>query len=1451
MSQRWHCKVAGFTVAAMVAAILMGGVCLPANADPTDGSSESTPVLTEPGDANSGSTEPDMSAVPEDQRDETLGSGWQDSDDIAWMLSGDSAALHVFVSRMSEGYQWREIAALRVVGLETDRWIGNACLTSDERWLAIVFAPRSFTNDETLFTRGGFAAVVDVTTGEVTHLTGGYSLSYFNPGCGVGDRVALSQFSNQDATRIVEFSASAPSDTNVVEVADQVTSVVPTSAGLVGALGQSVVRVEADGQVSTMVEADGVVFDLAVTTDGVAYLQHDGEQAQAMIVPDIHPDAAGEPVEVASGALDKIGLTRDTTGTVYVTGNPDTVSEQLPADVQVLDGVAPRSAVSSQGELALESPDTVASPLGAANPDATSVSVEQDTSTPPTTQPGTAVDADSTPGVVSVTGVVNGTGATVDFQVQPDTAIGMATPVGTSGVVGNLPMVATASPISAGVCAIPRNDPSLQAYQPRPAEVEWAVDQAVQGSLNTSFPLQSLLGGGSVPPQVMLGVLAQESNFWQASRYTVPGVYGDPLIANYYGVDNSTADGWWQIDYANADCGYGIAQVTDEMRSGDMDYTLQRLIALDYKANIARGLQILIDKWNQTRAAGMVINDGNPAYIENWFYALWAYNSGFHAPNSSDPGQPWGVGWANNPINPLYPANRAPFLDRTPADAAHPQDWPYPERVLGFAAYSVELLDSVDQGPLGDTFNYVPAFQPAWWAATDQVGGILNRQNVKPPIDTFCDATNQCSPAVPADPCSRSDEQCWYHVPATWKEDCAGDCGHGLVMYDPGDPKPDWANSYPSNCSTTGLPAGALIVDNLPNGAPSVRPGCTTVPSSGTFQFNFPGSDPEAAKIDLHQLGSGFNGQFYFSHIRVDGTAESYNHALDISGTWTLDRSLSGWAGVYVHMPSHGAWLQQASYTIQTGLKSVTRSVNQQNYANTWVSLGTLQFQGVPTITLANNTAKYSKDPSDLANALSGVEDIAWDAVAFVPLKQKPTDFIVALGDSYSSGEGTSALDGSDFFRGSDHGGAKTPNVDGIYAADPDRNACHRSLNAWPYGIYPPGIPGGGTARSLLAAQDPRLDFQLLACSGATTNNVLPSSSKGYKQQYGELTQLDRGFLDENTTLVTLTIGGNDAGFADLVRTCIGHDLSMLPSKALQNVESSCENATIDDPDGLPVTLGQWATKRLDSLVADGPITEVLQQVHLRAPNARVLLLGYPKLFESAGSCVFVFDSSRTWLNGLSDRLNSVLTKAAYDAGTYVTYQDPQYLFSGRTLCTVNNEINGVITTLTPGDSPLDALSLLGPDFPYGISNQSIHPNQAGALTYSVVAKHTLLRARIDVAGTLVGGAPTVYYGTFRWHSGGPASLNVSSFNTCGTEIRLGLRKNDASGSGVVGEQDTDTLSWTSAHAMQTFTWMTTTPNTWDLPQGYYALNGRLTTACKGGGEQPWEGQLYFLPANY
>jgi lysophospholipase L1-like esterase len=101
----------------------------------------------------------------------------------------------------------------------------------------------------------------------------------------------------------------------------------------------------------------------------------------------------------------------------------------------------------------------------------------------------------------------------------------------------------------------------------------------------------------------------------------------------------------------------------------------------------------------------------------------------------------------------------------------------------------------------------------------------------------------------------------------------------------------------------------------------------------------------------------------------------------------------------------------------------------------------------------------------------------------------------VALGDSYSSGEGVAPY---------------------LPGTDTTADRCHRSTRAY---------------SQLLRVPGERLVRSFYACSGATTANVLTAS------RYGEPAQITRPKL-HGARLVTITIGGNDAAFSHVIKLC-------------------------------------------------------------------------------------------------------------------------------------------------------------------------------------------------------------------------------------------------------------------------------------------------------------------------
>ncbi|MFI1104489.1 hypothetical protein [Streptomyces melanogenes] len=967
------------------------------------------------------------------ERDTASAAGSQDR---AWTTTGDAGGFHVLAADAKDQYGWRTAASLSEPGFDTDTWIGNACVTGSGKRAVVVYAPRAFTNKPQLMARGGFTAIVDLASGEVTKLDLQASLSYYNPGCGVDESAILTQSPGEDktSTRLVRVDAATGSLAPAVETRGQVTSAVPARDGsVVAADGGTLVKIEANGTSTALAATRGVPYRLTADKDGgvvvldklpdltaraknatPALARAAAERITATQIRKPKPKKT-KPTELATGPLTETGLARDAAGTVYVTGPVKQTPGKLPDTTKLLPTAPKDTKVSTRGETLLTH---------------TAWADGKDTRI----TPGKAVDTRP----VSIDLTVRATGRTasavVDPAAKPSPHISQgkdrspklpapkraqaAAPSGAQALTDPRPQGSPTQIVEAErTCAVPRNDPRNQAMQPKPRQVEWAVDQAIVGNLDNKvsrpenwknlgmpayqpqamFPLQALSGGGSrVPAQVMLGVTAQESNMWQASRTAVPGVTGNPLIGNYYGINyyDGNPGNDWDIDWSKADCGYGITQVTDHMRlagreEGKLpawDYQQQRAVALDYTANIAAGLQILTEKWNVTHDNGLIVNNGNSAKIENWYFALWAYNSGFY-PNPGD-GSPWGVGWANNPANPEWDAGRLPFLEKADGsdsypDAAHPQDWPYQEKVIGWAGHPLEGLESPGK--------MVSGYRQAWWNGRDGDANTAGsakyyRAQAKPPEGLFCAPENACDATKITDsasndpgvgPCTRADHKCWWNKPVTYKPDCDYSCGNDIVRFNTTYPEEADGTAYPPNCGLAGLPAaGGQIVDDVPAGVPSIRPGCNRPETAGTFSLRF-GNDDNAtafpAKVDTHQLGGGFGGHFYFAHTWPDTPK---GQMLKVTATWRLERPLlSGQAEVFAHIPDHGAQAKNATYEITAADGPVYVTIDQtKGTGNRWVSLGAFEFGDVvPQVRLSNIAADGTGD-----------KDVAFDAVTFV-----------------------------------------------------------------------------------------------------------------------------------------------------------------------------------------------------------------------------------------------------------------------------------------------------------------------------------------------------------------------------------------------------------------------------------------------------------------------------------
>jgi hypothetical protein len=1285
-----------------------------------------------------------------------LPAGWKSSADRAVTTNGDDNGFHVLVADEKSGYLWRTAATLSEPGFDTDQWIGQICVTSSGRRAVVVYAPRSATNDTGVFNQGAFAAIVDLVTGAVRKLPFTVSLAYYDPGCGAGETVALSSLAtagNKMTSTVRVIDAASGKVLRATVSAGQLSSPVPYAGGVAAALGHELVSIDSHGGEHVLAKARSVPFRIHPdAAGGLAYELPVGKNVQ------VRRFSAGKSLLIGTGPLGAIQLTRSGSRVFMVGANPgkSLLAAKLPASWQRVTAPA-YSDVSTTGALAVS---FASNKVNATSPAAAAAMAKQ---------------AGGIPDQIVIHALVTPTGKPVSFAVTPaalNPKAGAALSPALSGFVSVAPpshgpgtrpgatsrnqsVIRPALDTGGNAqtetfdpdrgCAIPRNDPGILTYQATAAQVEWAADLAVNGQLTpsrgvnwensgmpvswtpqTMFPRQPLDGGGTVPVQVLLGVLAQESNTMQASPHAVDAVTGNYNQGGFYGN---------HADWSTVDCGTGIGQITTGMAmstpsgtsvaDGSPYFTTQeqqQAIATDYASNIAATLNMLIDKWNQLYNAGIIAGDGNTAYIENWYFAVWAYNAGVEpgsaaygnttgcqpSPSCTDNGGSggnWGLGWANNPANPVYPDDRTPFVN-SPVDTKVPNHWPYPELVMGWAYSPVPRYNYA-------TSMWGPAYAPAV---------NTNYRAVLPSFMQFCTSSDNCTPdgatdtatgdANSAGLCALSNFHCWWHNSSSWVScGSSGTCGTGVLTYTSSSAKPLGTDIYPADCRALGTasgstssdstgatpPAGSVVVDDTstPNAA-TCSPNWT---DQGSFGINFT-DDPNPCpagetcnnpinypgKIDFHQLGVGAGGHIWFTH-----TEPSSDYTDTIVGTWTPP-ALNGWERVYVHIPDSGDTTQQAPYTISTGSTNETRYVNTHVSTNEWVSLGVFQFNsgGPEFVSLTNITPDGD-----------GTQDIAWDAVAFQHLSAKPANFVVQMGDSYSSGEGTGS-----YLPGTDVG----PYASLTSQTSPGEswNACRRSSISW---IRQTVLPGETqTIGALSDTNDSSLDYHSVACSNGSAGTMDPfengNPSWGANGQFHEVQQLLSGYLDSNTTLVTLTLGGNDANWSSVVQACAKIPIGSLGCPDNSTVEGYVQNA-------MP------------------KVSQVVKDIHLAAPNAKIVLLGYPDIFDAnAGMDTCATDltgDAATQLNTWGDYAEGqeAAMAAALPAADKVQFVNVEPTFVGYQDCgPIASGINDVVIGPNgPGDFSCP-LPLIGTTV--CISRSSFHPNAAGTARYTVALEAAL-----------------------------------------------------------------------------------------------------------------------------
>jgi hypothetical protein len=285
----------------------------------------------------------------------------------------------------------------------------------------------------------------------------------------------------------------------------------------------------------------------------------------------------------------------------------------------------------------------------------------------------------------------------------------------------------------------------------------------------------------------------------------------------------------------------------------------------------------------------------------------------------------------------------------------------------------------------------------------------------------------------------------------------------------------------------------------------------------------------------------------------------------------------------------------------------------------------------------------------------------------------------LALGDSYTSGEGA---------------------FDYLNGTDTSDDRCHLSAHSYPmllsHDLFSEtgghSVACSGAVINDVAATSP--DYrgqvrgvgtlqQLQAAQSALLNSIMASYTPGYVAQ-------QRFVVQYQPSVMTLSVGGNDIGFGDMLQECV------VPHVSLHAASNDCFSSYEDRLEVLRLidrTVPRW--------------TALYKQVQAEAPGAKLYVVGYPQVVYTDGDCalnVHLSQSELVFVKELTDYLNESIRQAASNAGA--TYVDISQALVGHRLCETAS-YNVAVNGLTAGtDAAVLGVKTFG--------KESYHPNALG-----------------------------------------------------------------------------------------------------------------------------------------
>lgn len=328
---------------------------------------------------------------------------------------------------------------------------------------------------------------------------------------------------------------------------------------------------------------------------------------------------------------------------------------------------------------------------------------------------------------------------------------------------------------------------------------------------------------------------------------------------------------------------------------------------------------------------------------------------------------------------------------------------------------------------------------------------------------------------------------------------------------------------------------------------------------------------------------------------------------------------------------------------------------------------------------------------------------------------------IVSMGDSYSSGDGLEPYYGQD---------------KSIEKRIKDQDWLgHRSTISWPALIEVPGYSGTMADYKVNGSSTARCQWYFVAAGGAKTANITTTYQKigvnkaeytdsgvTYAQYtrylYPQIDVFEK--INGKVDYVTITIGGNDVGFGNLVKACAKHS-------------SYLGNATTDE-------ILERQLKNVDEIKAQLKDT-YLALIEAAGPQAAILAVGYPKLLDENGKGSLYTPEEAAYLNNCVHEYNTEMEKQISrlrEEGLNIYFVNVEEAFEGHLAFSKDPWISGIIG---PKPQELNDAAI--------ISGSSLHPTAEGAKAYAKCVNEVIKELeKAKTKGFVTGKAGTVYGGS-------------------------------------------------------------------------------------------------------